>query len=301
MSPTFAPAGVYTALVTPFQDDGTQAIDVRALDRLVDDQLEAGIDGLVPCGTTGESPTLTSEEQAAVIAQVAVRARGKATVLAGTGTNATRSTIERSQAALRAGADAVMIVVPYYNKPTQEGLVRHFVAAARAVSCPVVVYNVPGRTGIDLLPDAMAQILDAAPNVVGMKEATGNVLRAQELVRRFGDRLAVMCGDDTLTLPMMASGARGVISVTSNLMPKEVCRLVRLADDGRLGEARGLHLSLLPVHEAMFLESNPAPVKAALALADRMTDVVRSPLVRASVGTRSAIQAALALYKRGMA
>jgi 4-hydroxy-tetrahydrodipicolinate synthase len=280
MSATFALSGVYTALVTPFQDDGTQAIDVRALDRLVDDQLEAGVDGLVPCGTTGESPTLSSEEQAAVIAQVAVRARGKAKVLAGTGTNATRSTIERSQAAVRAGADAVMIVVPYYNKPTQDGLVRHFVAAARAVSCPVVVYNIPGRTGIDLLPGAMAEIMDAAPNVVGMKEATGNVLRAQELVRRFGNRLSVMCGDDTL---------------------KEVCRLVRLADDGRLGEARGLHLSLLPVHEAMFIESNPAPVKAALALAERMTDVVRSPLVRASTSTRAAIQAALASYKRGVA
>ena len=301
MSATFAPSGVFTALVTPFQDDGTQAIDVRALDRLVDDQLEAGVDGLVPCGTTGESPTLSSEEQAAVIAQVAVRARGKAKVLAGTGTNATRSTIELSQAAVRAGADAVMIVVPYYNKPTQEGLVRHFVAVARAVSCPVVIYNIPGRTGVDLLPDAVAQIVDSAANVVGMKESTGNVLRAQELVRRFGNRLAVMCGDDALTLPMMASGARGVISVTSNLMPKEVCRLVRLAEDGRFGEARGLHLSLLPVHEAMFLESNPAPVKAALALADRMTDVVRSPLVRASVATRTAIQAALALSKRGMA
>jgi 4-hydroxy-tetrahydrodipicolinate synthase len=301
MSATFAPSGVYTALVTPFQDDGAQAIDARALERLVDDQLEAGVDGLVPCGTTGESPTLSNEEQASVIRHVASRARGKAKVLAGTGTNATRSTIERSQAALSAGADAVMVVVPYYNKPTQEGLVRHFVAVARAVSCPVVVYNIPGRTGVDLLPDALAQILEGAPNVIAIKESTGNVLRAQELVRRFGDRLSVMCGDDGLTLPMMACGARGVISVTSNLLPKEVCRLVRLAEDGRTGEARGLHLSLLPVHEAMFLESNPAPVKAALARVGRTTDVVRSPLVRVSAATRAAIEGAIETFHRGIA
>ena len=301
MSATFVPTGAYTALVTPFQDDSTQAIDVRALDELVDEQIAGGIDGLVPCGTTGESPTLSSDEQVTVIRHVVKRAQGKAKVLAGTGTNSTRSTIERSQAALQAGADAVMVVVPYYNKPTQDGLARHFIAVARAVSCPVVLYNVPGRTGIDLLPDAIAQILDGAANVVAIKEATGNVLRAQELVRRFGDRLSVLCGDDALTLPMMAIGARGVISVTSNLLPKEVSRLVRLAEDGRIAEARGLHLSLLPVHESMFLESNPAPVKAALALAGRMTDVVRSPLVRAGEGTRSAIQAALASLHRGRA
>jgi 4-hydroxy-tetrahydrodipicolinate synthase len=301
MTVPFALAGVYTALVTPFQDDSTQAIDVRALDRLVDDQLEAGIDGLVPCGTTGEAPTLSNEEQTAVIRQVVLRANGKAKVLAGTGTNSTRSTIERSQAALHAGADAVMVVVPYYSKPTQDGLVRHFVTVARAVTAPVVVYNIPGRTGVDLLPDALAQILEQAPNVVGIKESTGNVLRAQELVRRFGNRLSVVSGDDALVLPMMASGARGVISVTSNLMPKEVSRLVRLAADGRFDEARGLHLSLLPVHESMFIEANPGPVKAALAMADRMTDVVRGPLVRASAGTRAAVKAALDAFHKGAA
>jgi len=301
MHQPFTVSGIYTALVTPFQDDATHAIDVRALDRLIDDQLEAGVDGLVPCGTTGECPALSNEEQATVIRHVVTRVQGKVKVIAGTGTNATRTTIERSQAAVDAGADAVMVVVPYYSKPTQDGLVRHFVTVARAVSCPVVVYNIPGRTGVDLLPDSLARIQDEAPNVVATKESTGNVLRAQELVRRFGDRLSVMCGDDTLTLPMMAIGARGVISVTSNLMPKEIVRLVRLAEDGRIGEARNLHLSLLPVHEVMFIESNPSPVKAALALADRMSDTVRGPLVRASDATRAAIRLALERYRVGAA
>ena len=229
MTSPFKVSGVYTALVTPFQDDATQAIDVPALDRLLATQLEAGVDGIVPCGTTGECPTLSNDEQVSVIHQVAKRVRGKAVLLAGTGTHSTRTTIERSQAAVDAGADAVMVVVPYYSKPTQDGLVRHFVAVARAVTCPVVIYNIPGRTGVDLLPDSLMRIAFEAPNVVATKESTGNVLRAQELVRRFGDRMSVMCGDDVLTLPMMAVGARGVISVTSNLMPKEVTRLVRLA------------------------------------------------------------------------
>jgi len=301
MSGTFTPSGVYTAIVTPFRDDATQSIDSPALDRLIEEQVTAGVDGIVPCGTTGESPTLSNEEQTAVIRQVVARVSGKAKVVAGTGTNSTRSTIERSQAAVQVGADGVMVVVPYYNKPTQDGLVRHFVAVAHAVPCPVIVYNIPGRCGIDLLPDTLARILEEAPNVVAVKEATGNVLRAQELVRRFGARLSVMCGDDALTLPMMASGARGVISVTSNLLPKDVCRLVRLTEDARISEARGLHQALLPVHEAMFIESNPAPVKAALALGQRTTDVVRGPLVKVSAVSRSAIQRTVEQYRQGAA
>jgi 4-hydroxy-tetrahydrodipicolinate synthase len=293
-------SGVYTALVTPFDASGS-SLDFTALDRLLDGQLAAGVDGLVPCGTTGESPTLTPDEQSRLIRHVVGRARGKAKVLAGTGTHCTRSTIERSRAALDAGADAVMLVVPYYNKPTQDGLVRHFVEAAGAVPCPVVLYNVPGRCGADLLPDAVGRILESAPNVVAMKEATGNVLRAAELVRRFGSRLAVMCGDDALTLPMMAVGAVGVISVTSNLLPADIVRVVRLAADGRFHEVRELHLSLLPVHEAMFLESNPSPVKAALAMANVMNDAVRGPLVPAGQATRSAIQAALESHRRARA
>jgi 4-hydroxy-tetrahydrodipicolinate synthase len=191
-----------------------------------------------------------------------------------------------------------MIVVPYYNKPTQDGLVQHYVTVAREVPCPVIVYNVPGRTGIDLLPDALGRICDAAPNVVAVKEATGNVLRTQELVRRFASRLAVLSGDDALTLPMIAVGARGVISVTSNLLPAGVSRATELALSGDRDAARKAHLALLPVHEVMFLESNPAPVKAALAARGVMRDVVRGPLVPATQKARDAIAAAVSAWEQ---
>jgi 4-hydroxy-tetrahydrodipicolinate synthase len=286
--------GTYTALVTPFRDD--EAIDWSAVDSLVDAQLDAGIDGLVPCGTTGESPTLTAGEQLEVVRRVVERARGRARVMAGTGTNATRTSIELSRQAERAGVDAVMLVVPYYSKPTQEGLYRHFVAVAASVGCAVAVYNIPTRSGVDLLPETLARICEKAKNVVAVKEATGNVLRAQELVRRFGDRLSVMSGDDALTLPILSVGGRGVISVTSNLLPEHVGRMTKLALDGRFLEAQSIHLALLPVHEVMFVESNPAPVKAALAMKGRMKDVVRGPLAPASDGARQRIREVLDAY-----
>jgi 4-hydroxy-tetrahydrodipicolinate synthase len=289
--------GTYTALVTPFRED--QSVDWAAFDALIDAQIAGGVRGLVPCGTTGESPTLSHEEQLAIIARTVKRSAKRAHVIAGCGSNSTLEAIHLSREAEKSGADAVMIVVPYYNKPTQDGLVQHFVAVAKSVGCPVCVYNIPGRTGIDLLPDALGRILDAAPNVVSIKEATGNVLRAQELVRRFGSRLSVLSGDDALTLPMIACGARGVISVTSNVVPGGVARATELALAGDLAAARRAHLALLPLHEAMFLESNPAPAKAALAMRGAMLDVVRSPLVVASTKTREALSAALATWERG--
>ncbi|HEY2518062.1 MAG TPA: 4-hydroxy-tetrahydrodipicolinate synthase, partial [Polyangiaceae bacterium] len=200
--------GTYTALVTPFRED--QSIDWEAFDALVDAQIAGGVRGLVPCGTTGESPTLSHEEQLAVIARTVKRAAKRVHVLAGCGSNSTLEAVHLSREAERSGADAVMIVVPYYNKPTQDGLVQHFKTVAESVKCPVCLYNVPGRTSVDLLPDAVGRILEVAPNVVAIKEATGNVVRAQELARRFGSRLAILCGDDALTLPMVAAGASGV-------------------------------------------------------------------------------------------
>jgi 4-hydroxy-tetrahydrodipicolinate synthase len=286
--------GTYTALVTPFRDD--QSIDWEALDALVDAQIAGGVAGIVPCGTTGESPTLSHEEHLAIIARTVKRAAKRTQVVAGCGSNSTAEAIHLSREAYRSGVDAVMIVVPYYNKPSQDGLVQHFTTVAREVPCPVVLYNIPGRTGIDLLPDAVGRILDAAPNVVAMKEATGNVLRAQELVRRFGARLTVLSGDDALTLPMIAAGARGVISVTSNLLPAAVGRATQLALTGDRDEARAAHHALLPVHEAMFVESNPSPVKAALAAKGVMRDVVRGPLVVASSRARETMAAALAAF-----
>jgi 4-hydroxy-tetrahydrodipicolinate synthase len=291
--------GTYTALVTPFRDEPGQPIDWPALDALVDAQVAGGVAGLVPCGTTGESPTLSHEEHAEVVERTIKRAAKRVQVIAGAGSNSTREAVDLAERAERSGADAVMVVVPYYNKPTQEGLYRHFVEVASRVRVPVVVYNVPGRTVADLAPETLARICEAASNVVAVKEATGNVLRAQRIVQTLGDRIVVLCGDDALTLPMIACGARGVISVTSNVLPAEVSRATRLALDGRMVEARRAHLALLPVHEAMFIESSPAPVKRALALRGATKEAVRSPIFPPSEASRAVIAAALENFARG--
>jgi 4-hydroxy-tetrahydrodipicolinate synthase len=288
--------GTYTAIVTPFRDEPGQPVDWDAYDALVDAQVEGEITGIVPCGTTGESPTLTHQEHSAVIERTVLRAKGRIQVIAGTGSNSTHEAVATSQRAEHAGVDAVMVVVPYYNRPTQEGLYRHFVEVARSVRVPVVVYNIPGRTGADLAPETLARIAEAAPNVVATKEATGNVLRAQKIAQMMGPRMTVLSGDDALTLAMCAVGARGVISVTSNVLPAEVGRATRLALDGPAADARRAHFALLPVHEAMFLEASPAPVKAALALGGTIRDVVRGPLAPCTEGTRQLVAAALAAY-----
>jgi 4-hydroxy-tetrahydrodipicolinate synthase len=288
--------GTFTAIVTPFLDAPGQPVDWDALDALVDAQIAGGITGLVPCGTTGESPTLSHEEHGKVIERTIARAKGKAQVVAGAGSNSTREAVAMAQHAERAGADAVMIVVPYYNRPTQDGLAAHFVTVARSVKLPVVVYNIPARTGSDLLPETLARIAEAAPNVVCTKEATGNVLRAQKIVQTMGAKMTVLSGDDALTLPMMSVGARGVISVTSNVLPAEVSRVTRLALEGQWDEARRAHLALLPVHEAMFVEANPSPAKAALAMRGAMKDVVRGPLAACPEAGRKAVAAALEGY-----
>ncbi|HEV3193622.1 MAG TPA: 4-hydroxy-tetrahydrodipicolinate synthase, partial [Polyangiaceae bacterium] len=230
--------GTYTALVTPFCDEPGYPIDWAALDRIIDQQVAAGVTGLVPCGTTGESPTLSHEEHGRVIERTVTKAAGRVQVIAGAGSNSTREAVELVRHAERVGADAAMVVVPYYNRPTQEGLLRHYVEVAKSVKFPLVVYNIPGRTGVDLAPETLARICAAAPNVIAVKEATGNVLRAQKLAQTMGDRITVLSGDDALTLPMIAVGARGVISVTSNVLPAEVARATRLALEGKLDEAR---------------------------------------------------------------
>jgi 4-hydroxy-tetrahydrodipicolinate synthase len=292
--------GTYTAIATPFRDEPGEPIDWEALDALLDAQIAGGVSGIVPCGTTGESPTLTHEEDAAVVARAVARAKGRVQVIAGTGSNSTRETIASSQSAERAGVDAIMVVVPYYNRPSQEGLFRHFVEVARSVKLPIVVYNIPGRTGADLLPETLARIAEAAPNVVATKEATGNVVRAQKIAetnaKKTGAPMTVLSGDDALTLPMIAVGARGVISVTSNVLPAEVARATRLALDGRWDEARAAHLALLAVHEAMFVEPSPAPVKAALAQRGLCREVVRSPVAPCTEAGRKAVAAALEAY-----
>jgi 4-hydroxy-tetrahydrodipicolinate synthase len=292
-------SGTYTALVTPFTPDG-EAVDFAALDALVEAQIAGGASGLVPCGTTGEAPTLSDAEQIAVVRRVVGVAAGRVPVMAGTGSFSTKKTIDASRAAVAAGAAAVMVVMPYYNKPSQDGMREHVLAVARAVSCPIVLYNIPARSVVDLAPETTERICEAASNVVGMKEATGNVLRCQELKRRLGDRLAVMSGDDALTLPMMASGADGVISVTSNVRPRETSEVTRLVLANEWSRARALHLALLELHGLMFAEPNPAPAKAALALEGAMSAAVRLPLVAAGEPLRASIAKALARLSSGV-
>ncbi|WP_437957013.1 4-hydroxy-tetrahydrodipicolinate synthase [Sorangium sp. So ce119] len=285
-------SGTLTALVTPFTPDG-EAVDFQALDALVEAQIAGGVSGLVPCGTTGESPTLSESETTAVIRRVVEAARGRVPVIAGTGSFSTKKTIEASRAAISAGAEGVMIVMPYYSKPSQDGLREHMLAVAKAISAPIVLYNIPGRTGVDLSAETTERICAAAQNVVAIKDATGNVLRCQELVRRLGDRLTVLCGDDSLTVATMALGAKGVISVTSNVLPRETSAVTRRFLAGDLAGARAAHLALLELHGLMFVEPNPAPAKAALAALGRMSPAVRLPLAPAGDATRQQIAEAV--------
>jgi 4-hydroxy-tetrahydrodipicolinate synthase len=266
--------GVITALVTPLRNG---AVDEEALRRLVDEQIAAGIDGLVPVGTTGESPTLDGEEHLRVVRVVIEQTRKRVPVIAGTGANSTREAIELSREAKKLGADGMLQVTPYYNRPTQDGLYRHFKAIIDEASLPTVVYNVPGRTGCDLLPETAARLCDL-PLVVGIKEATGNLQRASQIISRCGDRLVVLSGDDATAFPLFAVGARGVISVVSNVAPAEFSAMWDAFAAGDWKKARDLHYKLFPLSEGLFVEANPIPVKAALAMMGKIADELRPPL-----------------------
>jgi 4-hydroxy-tetrahydrodipicolinate synthase len=282
--------GTFPALVTPFRDG---EVDEEALRALVEHVIEGGVDGLVPCGTTGESVTLSDAEHRRVVAVVVEQARGRVPVIAGAGTVSTHHTIELAQSAREVGADGLLLVCPYYNRPTQAGLEAHFRAVLKAVPLPSVLYNIPGRTGVDMTVETLERLADV-PSIVGVKEATGNVLRAQQILARCGERFAVLSGDDALTLPMLSVGAVGVISVTANLLPRPTSEVCRAWERGDVARARALHLRLLPVHEAMFLESNPGPVKMAMAKAGRLAPEVRLPLVWPTDETARKLDAVLA-------
>jgi len=267
--------GTMPALVTPFRGG---EIDEDALRALVERCIEGGVDGLVPCGTTGESVTLSEAEHARVVNIVVEQARKRVPVVAGAGTVSTAHTIHLAELCKHAGADGLLLVCPYYNRPTQEGLEAHFRAVAKACSLPSILYNIPGRTGVDLSIETLARLSDV-PSIVGMKEATGNVLRSQQILALCGDRFTVLSGDDALTLPILAVGGKGVISVTANLLPRETSDVVRLWNAGKIAEARALHLRLSSVHESMFVEANPGPVKAAMARKGWLAPEIRLPLV----------------------
>ncbi|HTR55755.1 MAG TPA: 4-hydroxy-tetrahydrodipicolinate synthase [Kofleriaceae bacterium] len=270
--------GCLTALVTPLSGG---KVDFAALGKLVDWQIEQGVDGIVSVGTTGESATLDVDEHVAVIAATVAAARGRVPVIAGAGGNATAEALALTKASEQAGAHALLHVTPYYNRPSQEGLYRHFEAIARATKLPIILYNVPTRTACDLLTDTVVR-LAAFDNIIAIKDATGSLPRASELVAKVGDRIAVLSGDDSTTFPLYAVGARGVISVVSNVAPREMSEMWDAAKAGDWERAKKLHFKLRVLSQMLFHEPSPAPTKAALALMGRCTPEVRLPLVPAS-------------------
>lgn len=284
--------GCGTALVTPFTAAGD--VDEPRFRALVDRQLAGGVSLLVPCGTTGEAATLTHQEQQRVIALTVEMARGRARVLAGVGSNATAATIERARDARSAGANGVLVVAPYYNKPTQAGLTAHFRAVAQAVDdLPVVLYNVPGRTASNIMAATTLSLACEQDNIVGIKEASGDFAQIMAILRDRPPNFRVLSGDDAVTLPLIALGADGIISVVSNEVPDAMARLTDLALDGAWEGARALHYRLLSLMEANFIESNPGPVKAALALMGLVEEQYRLPLVPVQEQTRARLRTAL--------
>lgn len=282
--------GTTVALATPFKDG---SFDEQAYRGLLEHVLSGGVQGVVPMGTTGEAVTMSSEERTRAISVAVEVARGRAFVIAGTGTNSTQESIEQTRRARALGADGAMIVMPYYNKPTQAGLVEHFRQIARAApGFPLVAYNVPGRTGVDLLPEACVQLCEI-PEVVAIKDATASMTRAMELVERCGHRLTLLSGDDFTVLPFIACGGKGCISVSANVAPALLVELVRASRAGELATAQALQLKLQNLHRLLFVESNPIPVKWALHLMKKMGPEIRAPLTRMSPANAALLEAEL--------
>ncbi len=281
--------GAYTALVTPFKDN---AVDETKLRELIEFQITNKISGLVPCGTTGESATLTYEEHKMVVETTISAAAKRVPVIAGTGSNSTEETIELTKHAEEAGADAALLITPYYNKPTQEGLYLHYKQVAESVNIPILLYNVPGRTSVDMLPETVAR-LSTIDNIVGIKDATANMETAGWIKNLCGDSFSLLSGDDATTLPFMAVGGDGVISVVSNVAPQEMSSLCSSFLAGDTESARRLHCQLLPLNKALFLETNPIPVKAALHLMGKISEEIRLPLTILSEKNRDQLRTAL--------
>jgi 4-hydroxy-tetrahydrodipicolinate synthase len=268
--------GAITALVTPFQGD---KLDEERFREHIEWQIEQGVDGLLPCGTTGESATLSHQEHKDVIRICIDQTKGRVPVLAGAGSNSTREAVELTAYAKEAGADAALLITPYYNKPTQAGLFAHYRAIAREVSLPQVVYNVPGRTGINLLPETLARMQRDIPEVIGVKEASGNINQISRIIEACGRDFNVLAGEDFITLPLLSQGGKGVISVVSNVAPKLMADLCRAFHSREVDRAIDIHYQLTPLYRGMFLETNPIPVKTALAHMGRMELELRLPLV----------------------
>ncbi|HBL18134.1 MAG: 4-hydroxy-tetrahydrodipicolinate synthase [Elusimicrobia bacterium GWA2_69_24] len=281
--------GSFTALVTPFADG---KLDLGSLRGMLRFQLRSRTAGVVPCGSTGEAATLSAEEYRQVVSLAVSECRGRIPVIPGIGTNSTERAVAAAREAEGLGADALLVLVPYYNKPTQEGMFRHFQAAARAVRIPVVVYNIPGRTGVNLQPATLARLAKACRNITATKEAAGSLDQVSEILCRCPKGFTVLSGDDSLTVPMMSVGARGVISVVANILPKESAAMCAAALRGDFAAARRWHLRLFPVIKALFMETNPIPVKAAAELAGLCRGEPRLPLTPLSAENRRSLAAA---------
>ncbi len=283
--------GTYTALVTPFRDD---AIDFAAFEKLIEAQIAGGVNGIVPLGTTGESPTISHAERRQVIERSVQIAAGRCQVIVGTGSNSTRDAIAHTQEAEALGADGVLVVTPYYNKPSQEGLFQHFSAIAGATQLPIVLYNIPGRCAVDLGADTVVRLAGVFKNIVAIKEASGSVDRVSELVGRGLEGFTVLSGDDSLTLAFLAVGAVGVVSVASNLYPAEIVRLVAAFLEGKIEEAQAIHRRFLPLLKDLFIEPNPVPAKTALEWRGVMTSQCRLPLVKMGAATEERLRRTIA-------
>ncbi len=284
--------GSIVAIVTPFKGG---RVDEDALKDLVEFHLASGTDGIVPCGTTGESATLTHDEHKRVIELTVKVAGGRIPVIAGSGSNSTEEAIALTLHAKSAGADGALLITPYYNKPTQEGLYQHYKKISESVDIPLVLYNIPGRTGVNMFPETVARLLPLE-NIVGIKEGSGSIQQVAELIHLCGERLAVISGDDAITLPMMALGAKGAISVTANIAPADMAKMTAAAASGNMARAKDWHNRLYPLHKTLFLETNPIPVKAALSLMGKCSDEVRLPLSEISRENKDRLKAALTEY-----
>ena len=282
--------GAYTALITPFTESG---VDYAQLESFIDWQITEGIHGIVPCGTTGESPTLTHAEHKEITLAAVRAANGRVPVMAGTGSNSTAEAIEFTQHAEKAKADAVLVVAPYYNKPTQEGIFQHYKAIADATALPVFIYNIPGRSTINIADTTLARLAEACKNIAGVKDATGDLARPATLKHLVGDRLALFSGEDMTMVGFNAMGGTGVISVLSNLAPRLSAQIQTLTLEGKFEEARRLHAPLVPLVTSMFLETNPIPVKHACALMGKCSTRTRLPLTAPSQAVQDAVNAAL--------
>lgn len=280
-------------MVTPFKNG---KFDSGAMAGLIENQVASGVDGIVPCGSTGESATLSHDEHKEVISFAVKAAGGRVKVIAGTGSNSTEEAVSLTRFAMDAGADGALLTTPYYNKPTQEGLFRHYEEIASKAPFPLILYNIPGRTGVNMLPETAAR-LSAFENIVAIKEASGSIPQMMEVIRLCGDRLVLLSGDDGLTLPVLAIGGKGVISVTSNIAPAALKDMVDRFNAGDLAGARKLHYHYLPLHDAMFTETNPIPVKAALQMMGKISAEIRLPLTPLSPANREKLQKVLKEFK----